>query len=61
MLASLGYSVSADGYFGIGTKEALEKFQSDHGLTSDGVAGQATLKKLINTYGFDKYLDNFVD
>ncbi len=59
MLASLGYDVGADGYFGIGTKEALEKFQSDHGLTADGVAGQATLKKLINTYGLDKYLDNF--
>ena len=61
MLAALGYSTSADGYFGIGTEEALKKFQSDHGLTADGVAGQATLKKLINTYGFDKYLDNFVN
>ena len=60
MLASLGYDVSADGYFGIGTEEAVEKFQSDHGLTADGVAGTATLKKLINTYGLTKYIDDFM-
>lgn len=38
--------VSADGIFGRGTASALSQWQSMHGLTADGIAGPATLKKL---------------
>ena len=60
MLHALGYDVLADGWFGMGTKEALEAFQSDNGLTSDGVAGPSTLEKLIREYGVDKYQKDFL-
>ncbi|MGF6494966.1 peptidoglycan hydrolase-like protein with peptidoglycan-binding domain [Luteibacter sp. 621] len=48
-LANLGYkandgtAIHADQHFGPRTKEALEAFQSSHGLKADGVAGPATL------------------
>ncbi|MBT3319094.1 MAG: hypothetical protein HN389_04900 [Clostridia bacterium] len=60
MLHALGYDVSADGWFGMGTKEALQAFQSDKGLTTDGVAGPTTLEKLIRAYGVDKYQADFL-
>jgi spore germination cell wall hydrolase CwlJ-like protein len=60
MLNSLGYSTGADGYFGMGTKEALEAFQKDKGLSVDGVAGSSTIKKLITEYGVDKYKADFL-
>lgn len=40
------YKGSVDGIFGAGTKEAVKKFQKQQGLTADGIAGPATLKKL---------------
>ncbi|NYE28504.1 peptidoglycan hydrolase-like protein with peptidoglycan-binding domain [Rhodanobacter sp. K2T2] len=48
-LAKLGYKdghgqpLQADGHFGIDTRHAVERFQHDHGLTVDGVAGTKTL------------------
>jgi hypothetical protein len=60
MLDALGYDVDeVDSYFGKGTKEALIKFQEDHGLEGDGVAGPATLRKLINEYGMRDYYAKF--
>lgn len=56
MLRNLGYSVTTDGWFGEGTKEALIKFQKSRGLTADGIAGPATLRSLINKYGVSKYV-----
>ena len=61
MLNTLGYGIeSTDGYFGIGTKNALIQFQKDKGLEADGVAGTATVKALISAYGVDKYCTDFL-
>ncbi len=46
-LKSLGYNVGAvDGIFGPGTTAAVKLFQSDNGLTPDGVVGQRTWEAL---------------
>lgn len=48
-LMTLGYDLGkygADGSFGGVTCAAVKKFQSDHGLTSDGVAGYLTLEEI---------------
>lgn len=45
-LKELGYLNSVDGVFGTKTLEAVKEFQKAAGLTADGVAGNATLKKL---------------
>ena len=48
-LNELGYSCgSADGYFGVKTKNALIKFQMENGLSTDGILNDATLKALNN-------------
>lgn len=56
MLNALGYKFTTDGWFGKASKDALIKFQKANGLTADGIAGPATLKKLIKKYGISKYL-----
>jgi hypothetical protein len=38
--------ISADGLFGSGTESAVKSFQSQHGLTADGVVGPATWQAL---------------
>jgi len=48
-LISLGYScgdAGADGDFGINTYNALTRFQNEHGLVADGLAGELTFEKL---------------
>lgn len=46
-LAALGYDPgSADGRFGEKTENAVRLYQTVRGLTSDGVAGRATLKQI---------------
>lgn len=40
------YSGSVDGIYGSGTYEAVKKFQSNNGLTADGIAGSRTLAAL---------------
>ena len=60
MLDSLGYKIEkVDSYFGEGTKDALIKFQKDHNLDDDGVAGPATVKRLIEEYGIRDYFIKF--
>ena len=49
MLVKLGYGVGGcgiDGDYGRDTKAAVERFQSDHGLVVDGVAGPMTFDAL---------------
>lgn len=43
-----GYDAKwTDGIFGDKTKECVQNFQRDHGLTADGVAGKNTIKKMM--------------
>lgn len=39
--------LSVDGQFGIGTKNAVIKFQEQYGLEADGVVGPSTINKLV--------------
>lgn len=49
-LRELGYySGSRDGVYGSGTRTAVMAFQTRNGLTADGIAGPATLKKLYSS------------
>lgn len=45
------YKGNIDGIFGTQTRDAVKKFQKQKGLTQDGIAGPATLKKLGITIG----------
>ncbi len=42
MLVSLGYDITADGYFGEMTDKAVKDFQSKNSLTVDGIVGDET-------------------
>jgi hypothetical protein len=41
-LAALGYRLDADSAYGPGTAEAVRRFQAQHGLEADGIAGPQT-------------------
>lgn len=45
------YKGSVDGIFGAATQKAVKAFQKQQGLTQDGIAGPATLKRLGITIG----------
>lgn len=45
-LSRQGYHVKIDGYFGPGTKTAVEAYQRAHGLQVDGIVGPTTLQQL---------------
>ena len=45
------YNGSVDGIYGTQTQKAVKSFQKQQGLTQDGIAGPATLKKLGITIG----------
>lgn len=47
-LLNYGYFLSADGAFGPGTETAVKAFQTQNGLTSDGIVGSATWAKINN-------------
>jgi peptidoglycan hydrolase-like protein with peptidoglycan-binding domain len=48
MLSTLGYYTGAiDGIYGAGTAEAVKAFQTDAGLTADGIVGPDTLEALV--------------
>jgi peptidoglycan hydrolase-like protein with peptidoglycan-binding domain len=40
--------IGADGDFGPGTERALKQWQMSNGLVADGIAGPATLEKLLD-------------
>lgn len=42
LLQQWGYTLTVDGSFGTGTLTVVKNFQSSHGLTADGVVGNAT-------------------
>lgn len=46
LLTYHGYSTTADGVFGSGTKSKVQSFQSAHGLTADGIVGPSTWSAL---------------
>ena len=49
-LKELGYYTnSLDGEYGYGTRQAVLAFQRNNGLTQDGIAGEATLKKMVSS------------
>ncbi len=45
-LSALGYPLEPDGVFGRATQMAVRRFQTDHELTADGIAGPRTLAAL---------------
>lgn len=60
MLIKLGYNkVQNDKYFGQDTKDAIMDFQKKHKMKADGVAGEGTIKALIEAYGVEAYYDKF--
>ena len=51
LLIEKGYKLpqyGADGSFGAETEKAVKAFQSDHGLSVDGIVGKNTWSKLLN-------------
>jgi putative chitinase len=50
-LRNLNFAVAVDGDFGPGTEVAVTRFQSEHGLTADGIVGPATWKALDSAKG----------
>lgn len=55
-LQELGYYAGdVDGQYGPGTSEAVTLFQAQHGLTADGIAGEATLG-LVYTESAQTYI-----
>jgi len=55
-LLDLKYDIigTADGKFGPKTKEGVQKFQKDNGLTDDGIVGPKTAQKIIDIMNLTK-------
>ncbi|SMH46441.1 Peptidoglycan-binding (PGRP) domain of peptidoglycan hydrolases-containing protein [Rathayibacter oskolensis] len=49
LLNAAGYTVDADGVFGPATASAVTSFQTDRGLSADGIVGEQTWSALITT------------
>ncbi|MFC0439658.1 peptidoglycan-binding protein [Kutzneria buriramensis] len=55
---SLRYTtISVDGYFGNGTRSAVETFQQCDGITADGIVGPQTWSELDYWAASSSYLD----
>ncbi len=46
-LYQLGYNIAIDGIFGGGTRRAVEAYQTENGLTADGIVGENTWRTLL--------------
>lgn len=54
-LKELGYYTNTvDGQYGYSTRQAVLAFQKNNGLTQDGIAGEATLKKMVSSSAVGK-------
>jgi peptidoglycan hydrolase-like protein with peptidoglycan-binding domain len=53
-LIKLGYKLTADGYFGKITFDAIKDFQTKHGLVADGIAGVNTVKTMDDIINIPK-------
>jgi len=51
MLVAAGHAVTRDGQFGPQTALAVQKFQREHGLDADGIAGPLTMAALARALG----------
>jgi peptidoglycan hydrolase-like protein with peptidoglycan-binding domain len=62
-LNEMFYTCAVDGVFGTGTENAVKAFQSDSGLTADGVVGSNTYAKMkvAHIMRFDDYTANWRD
>lgn len=49
LLNAAGYPIDADGVYGPATASAVTSFQSDRGLSADGIVGEQTWSALITT------------
>lgn len=48
LLNQYGYNLATDGVFGAGTERAVRSFQTNNGLSSDGIVGRNTWTALLN-------------
>jgi len=72
-LQELGYTLIADGIFGIGTDRLVKQFQGVYKLTQDGVVGMATWNRLMSAKKTDisvieetknyeiEYMNNYIN
>ena len=51
LLCSVGDPIAVDGKFGSGTEKAVKAFQTQYGLTADGVVGPVTWDALEKATG----------
>lgn len=49
-IGSSNLTITADGYYGNDSNNAMIKFQNYYGLTADGIAGKNTLNKLVEKF-----------
>ena len=54
VLFQLGYTIGIDGSFGPATKSVVQQFQTDYGLTANGIVDAATRTKLADLWNYKK-------
>lgn len=54
-LCALGYPIAVDGIFGPHTEDALRRFQRDHGLAPDGIAGPLSHEVIAGVLPLSRY------